>query len=393
MSADAYDVVVVGGGIHGAGIAQAVAAAGHSVLVLEQSSLAAGTSSRSSKLIHGGLRYLETAQFSLVRECLRERAALLRLAPDLVHRVAFHLPVYRETARRSWQLRAGLTAYAVLAGMGHDARFRGLPRRLWDQLDGLETRGLRAVFRYWDAQTDDAALTRAVMSSAQRLGAELRMPARFTGAELDRDGSDIAYHAGSTEHSCRARVLVNAAGPWVERVLAAVRPAIAPLPVALIQGTHLILEGRLCQGIYYLESPRDRRGIFAMPWQTHLLLGTTEHPYQGDPGQVHPLEVERSYLLEALAHYFPAFRQPDRVQILDGFAGLRVLAEDADRPFRRARDVRLQTDRARDPRVLSVYGGKLTAFRATAQRVLARIAPALPARPPRANLDQLPLAP
>src|ERR1700727_928495 len=159
----AFDVVVVGGGIHGAGVLQAAAAAGHKALLIEKGALASGTSSRSSKLIHGGLRYLESGQFALVRESLHERAVHLRIAPDLVQLKAFFIPVYRETRRRPWQLKLGLWMYALLGGFDASMRFGSVPRREWSSLDGLETHGLEAVIRYHDAQTDDASLTRAVV--------------------------------------------------------------------------------------------------------------------------------------------------------------------------------------------------------------------------------------
>src|SRR6185436_2703518 len=171
-----YDLLIIGAGIHVVGVAQAAAAAGYSVLVLEKTALAAGTSSKSSKLIHGGLRYLETGQLRLVRESLREREILLRVAPELVHLVPFYIPVYRRTRRRPWQITVGLSLYAALGGFTSANRFARLARDEWAALDGLETRALQAVFRYHDAQTDDAALTRAVMRSAQSLGAELKMP-------------------------------------------------------------------------------------------------------------------------------------------------------------------------------------------------------------------------
>ena len=162
-----YDLVVIGAGIHGVGVAQAAAAAGYSVLVLEQTGIASATSCRSSKLIHGGLRYLESGQLNLVRESLRERDILLRIAPQLVQLVPFYIPVYRHTARRPWQIRAGLALYAVLGNLRRHAWFAALPRVQWGNLDGLATENLQAVFRYQDAQTDDAALTQAVMRSAQ----------------------------------------------------------------------------------------------------------------------------------------------------------------------------------------------------------------------------------
>ncbi len=387
------DILVIGGGIHGAGMAQAAAAAGHGVRVLEQRALAFGTSSRSSKLIHGGLRYLESAQFALVRECLRERALLLRLAPDLVHLRAFHIPVYGDTTRRPWQLRLGLTLYGLLGGLRQETRFRTLPRSHWDALDGLDTRGLQQVFQYHDAQTDDAALTRAVMHSAQELGARLEMPATFCGAELDEHGVTVHYRRGDREYSCRARVLVNAAGPWAHQVLARVVPQVRPPAVELVQGSHIVLDGRLQRGCYYLEAPRDRRAVFAMPWQGRILVGTTELPYRGDPAQVSPTAGELDYLLETFGHYFPAWRGAGRGQIREAFAGLRVLPAAPGSAFDRPRETLFHVDRAQRPRLLSVFGGKLTAYRATAEKVMARLAASLPVRRPRADTRRLRLVP
>ncbi len=385
-----YDLVVIGGGIHGVGVAQAAAAAGHSVLVLEQNDLAAGTSSRSSKLIHGGLRYLESGQFGVIRECLRERSLLLRLAPDLVRLVPFYTPVFRQTRRRPWQIRIGLSLYGALTGFAPAGRFHQVPPSEWSQLDGLETSGLQAVFHFFDAQTDDALLTRAVMRSAQGLGAELALPARFNQAQLEEDGCRISYLADGREHFCHARVLINAAGPWANEILDRISPAQQPYAVDLVQGAHLILPGRLQRGIYYVEAPQDRRAVFVMPWGEHTLIGTTETPYRGDPAAVRPQPEEQAYLLEVAGHYFPRCRD---VTPLSAFAGLRVLPASGGSPFGRSRETILHTDRSERPRVLSIYGGKLTAYRATAEKVMERLAAALPLRPAVADTRQLPLSP
>ena len=220
MSGADVELVVVGGGIHGVGVAQAAAAAGHSCLLLEERALAAGTSRRSSKLVHGGLRYLESAQLGLVRESLRERELLLRNAPELVRLVPFNVPVYRDTTRPPWKIRAGLSLYALLGGLDRDDRFESLPRERWGELDGLSLEDLRAVFRYHDGQTDDAALTRAVMASARALGAELALPARFLGAARRERGWTVRYDHEGAERTVGCAALVNAAGPWVEEVRA-----------------------------------------------------------------------------------------------------------------------------------------------------------------------------
>lgn len=370
------DLVVVGGGIQGAGVAQAAAAAGHSVLILEQSGIASGTSSRSSKLIHGGLRYLESGQFRLVRECLRERALLLRNAPDLVRLVPHHIPVYRETRRRPATLRAGLTLYALLGGLGSDVRFTSLPRHVWPTLDGLRQEGLQAIYRYFDAQTDDAALTRAVIRSAQNLGARLCLPAAMLDAVASDRGVQVRYRDASGEQALRCAAVVNAAGPWVNAVLESISPLARSADMDWVAGTHIVLPRRLTRGVYYTEAPQDGRAVFIMPWRgNRTLVGTTEHSYRGDPALVAPRAEEIAYLLATVRHYFPDCAHLDPI---DAFAGLRVLPAVAGSAFARPRDTRLHVTHGGC--VLSIYGGKLTAYRATAARVLERLRGALPQR-------------
>ena len=387
---DRYDIVILGAGIHGAGAAQAAAALGYRTLVLEQSSVAGATSSRSSKLIHGGLRYLEQAELGLVRECLQERELLLKLAPDLVRLRRFRIPIYRATRRRPWQLYAGLSLYALLAGLGADSRFRTIPRREWDGLDGLDTGGLKAVFEYQDGQTDDAALTRAVLHSAASLGAELGLPARFLGAERDEERVLIRYEASGVEKACESAVLVNATGPWVAETAARIQPAAPPVAMDLVQGTHLLLDIPARECIYYMEVPEDGRAVFLMPWRGMSLLGTTETLFQGRaPAEVSPLPQEEAYLIEVMRHYFPG----TPFQVTGKFAGLRVLPRDTARPFERGRELILEPDRKDSPRVLHLYGGKLTSYRADSMKVLARLKPSLPKRAPKADTRRLPLVP
>jgi glycerol-3-phosphate dehydrogenase len=381
------DIVVVGAGIQGAGVAQAAAAAGYTVLLVEQTGIASGTSSRSSKLIHGGLRYLESGQFRLVRECLRERALLLRNAPGLVRLTPHYLPVYHETRRRPLLLRAGLSLYAVLGGLHPEVRFCQLPRSAWSNLDGLNQDGLQAVFRYFDAQTDDAALTRAVVSSAQSLGATLLMPASVTGVEMMSGTVRVQYRSAQTDGEVRCQALVNAAGPWVNTVLENVAPRIEPLPMECVAGAHILLPRRLTQGVYYAESPSDGRAVFIMPWHDNkTLVGTTERRYQGDPAHVEASMAEIDYLLASVRHYFPAYAALEPVA---SFAGLRVLPAAEGAAFTRSRDTRLHVTHA--GRVLNVYGGKLTAYRAMAERAVALLRQVLPVRVAKADTRYLSL--
>jgi glycerol-3-phosphate dehydrogenase len=390
-SAD-VDVVVVGAGIHGAGMAQAAAAAGHSVLILEQTEPAAGSSSRSSKLIHGGLRYLETYQLRLVRESLHERTTMLRLAPSLVKLQRFHIPIYRATRRRPWLLNIGLSLYAALAAFRDGAGFGQVPRRLWHTLDGLDTHELEHVYYYHDAQTDDRALTGAVLRSSASLGARLLFPAECLRLDLDDAGATVHFQSEGREQQCRARIVVNAAGPWADRLARRVSPAIPVPHLECVQGTHIILKSAAPAHYYYVESPRDGRAVFVMPWHGQLMVGTTESRFRGDPATVSPTPAELHYLLGVLRHYFPHYRAPDAAELAGSFAGLRVLPSGGGHAFHRSRETLLTTDRPVRPRVLSIYGGKLTTWRAVSERAMSLLAPSLPARRAIARTDELELS-
>ena len=387
MTDPSYEIIIVGGGIQGAGIAQAAAAAGYRVLLLEKQAPAAGTSSRSSKLIHGGLRYLESGQFRLVWEAIREREHLLRLAPDLVRYVPFLIPVYAESLRRPWQIRAGLCVYALLAGLKPQSRFHAIKKTAWRSLDGLRQEGLRAVFSYPDAQTDDTALTRAVLASAAALGAQILYPARFISAARTSRGYRIEYIFNDQSYSCCAQVLVNAGGPWVNRIQDRISPTPPKLEVELVQGTHLHFDQPLSSAIFYGESPRDRRPVFIMPWRQGTLVGTTETVFSGDPDQVEPLLEEIAYLKETLQFYFPHYSG----RLIGSMAGLRVLPQGPGKPSRRSRETILVADENQRPRLIAVYGGKLTTYRATAARVMELACKTLPEKVSIAYTDRLPL--
>lgn len=387
MSDRSWDVIVVGGGIHGAGIAQAVAARGLSVAVLEKTTWASGTSSRSSKLIHGGLRYLQTFQFNLVRESLRERELLLRIAPELVQPQRFLIPLYRNSRFRPWQVRSGLSLYYLLSGLVPHAKFHALKPSQWPDLEGLKTRDLQAVFSYRDAQTDDVLLTRAVLASARDLGATLLCPAELLSARRVQDEYQVTYHHDGEPREARCRYLVNAGGPWVEEV----RQRITPLPqganIDLVQGSHLVLAQPLSRHIYYLESPRDHRAVFVMPWEGNCLVGTTESLHRGSPDTPIPTYDETYYLQEVVSHYFPDYPQ----EIIAQFAGLRVLPHTQSSPFLRSREIRFLMDRPGRSRYLGVYGGKLTGYRATGHKVADHIARELGYRKTGTDTATLPL--
>ncbi|HEX5636692.1 MAG TPA: FAD-dependent oxidoreductase, partial [Gammaproteobacteria bacterium] len=238
-------MIIIGGGIHGAAVAQAASEHNIKVLVLEQfAQPGAATSSKSSKLIHGGLRYLESAQFKLVRECLDERRFLLETHPDLVKLVPFHIPVYSHTSRRPWKIRLGLALYALFSGKG----FRSISRAQWPQLDGLKTDDLENVFQYYDAQTDDKKLTQRTMEQATSKGATLITGAHFDAATCNDATCEVHYHRNDQAHTITGKLLINCAGPWVNDVLDRIQPQPTHRDMELVLGTHIVVAGKLEHG-------------------------------------------------------------------------------------------------------------------------------------------------
>ncbi len=359
-----FDVAVIGGGIQGAGVAQAAAAAGYRTLLVERAEWASATSRASSKLIHGGLRYLESAQLNLVYHSLQERQRLLRNAPQLVKAVRFYIPIYRHTRRRPWQIRAGLSLYALLTGLQPQARFRSVPQAEWSALGGLQQSELQAVFQYWDGQADDAALTRAVVKSAAQLGVHCVSQCELLAAQQIDGGFLLQLRSADTSWSCCARSVVNATGPWVNELLARCTPLPPARALSWVKGSHIVLPASELPGIFYLEAPRDGRAVFVMPWQGKTLVGTTEVEVN-DP-RVEPSADEIDYLLNTVRHYFP--EQP--CDVLESFAGVRVLPASSGRAFSRARESVITQFKAGDAVLLSIYGGKLTTYRHTAEQIV-----------------------
>ena len=387
-----FDVVVIGAGIHGAGVAQAAAAAGYSVLVLEKNKIAAGTSCKSSKLIHGGLRYLESAQFSLVRKSLKERAILCRLAPDLVKLKPFYIPIYKNTSRRPWQIRLGLSLYALLGNLHKVNLFKRVSRKQVKNMDQLEHTDLQKVYQYNDGQTNDVKLTQAVMFSAKQLGAELIFPVSVISVVKNNSGFDVVYSEDSKENHVGAKVVVNAAGPWVNEIHKLVSTDVSSLEVDLVQGTHIIIDVQAPSGIYYLEAA-DQRAVFVMPYEfdgeEKTMVGTTEKLFQGKADDVKPSEEEVSYLLDVYKSYFVSQKSQGNIKVIQQFAGLRVLPKDDGSMFSRPRDTILHWA---IPGLLTLYGGKLTAYRSTSELVIKKIKPLLGKRRRIAHTDQLSLS-
>lgn len=364
------DVLVVGAGIHGAGVAQAAAAQGYSVVVVDKASEAGSeTSSASSKLIHGGLRYLENAEFRLVYECLRERQRLLQNAPHLVRLTPFYIPVYDTHRRRPLWIGLGLSLYWALSGFKRSNRFRRLPRRDWPQL-GCREQNLRAVFQYFDGQTDDQALTKAVLGSAQAMGAECYFATALESVSTV-DGRLQAQLSSGRRVTCRS--LINAAGPWVNQVADAIAGA-DQQSLTWVQGTHILLNRPAPAGCFYLESPRDGRAVFVLPWQDKTLVGTTEKQLGEPIAQTTPDEVE--YLLEVYNSYFTA-ALASHADIEKTYCGIRVLPAEDGSANVRSRETVFTVQQLAGGLYLAIYGGKLTSYRATADKVMLHVNAAL----------------
>ena len=361
-----YDVVVIGGGVQGCGVAQATQASGFSTLVLEKEDWAWATSSRSSKLIHGGLRYLQTGQFQLVRECLAEREWMLDKLPDLVKPNWFVIPLYKGSQHSKWQIYAGLWIYYWLTGLKRHGRFRRIQKKAWGSIPGLKTENLQAVFAYQDAQTDDRALTIAIKNSALRYGATCLAKARFMNATRSADDYRINFEYQGKIYTTHAHMVVNATGPWVNRTLQQFSPTPPIREYDLVQGTHIVVKESINKKCFYLEAPVDGRAVFVMPWKGGTLIGTTETEFVGEPGDTQPLQSEIDYLLATVRHYFPQ----QQLTLQEAFSGVRVLPKSGLLPsFLRSRDVMVDVEEG----LISICGGKLTAWRATAERVLREI--------------------
>jgi glycerol-3-phosphate dehydrogenase len=362
-----FDLLVVGGGINGAGIARDAAGRGLRVLLVEQDDLAAHTSSASTKLIHGGLRYLEYYEFSLVRKALREREVLLRAAPHLIRPLRFVMP-HMPNLRPAWMIRLGLFLYDHLgrrellpASRGIDMRRHAAGTPLIDSI--------RRGFVYSDAWVDDARLVVLNALGAQEDGATIMTRTRLTGASRDEN----AWHAqlqrrdGSTLN-VSARAIVNAAGPWVASLLNGALGTPSQYNVRLVKGSHIVTRKLFDHDHAYIFQNPDKRIIFAIPYEhDYTLIGTTDLEFRGNAADVRISPEEIGYLCESANRYFKHAIAP--ADVVWTYSGVRPLLDgDSDNPSAVTRDYHLELDAGpgRAP-LLSVFGGKITTFRKLAE--------------------------
>jgi glycerol-3-phosphate dehydrogenase len=387
---EVFDVLVIGGGITGAGIALDASARGLRTALVEKRDFAAGTSSRSTKLIHGGLRYLEHLDFLLVREGLRERAVLTRIAPHLVDPFPFVVPIYRNNERNydhPLKMRAGLVLYDLLAGRYGFGNHRHLSYdealKLAPQLD---RQGLKGAFLYYDALTDDARLVIEVIKAAHELGSSIANYTCVTGFIKDEQGkvagARLRDELTGDEFTARSRIVINATGVWMNDVagLASRSGAEPPKHLRPSKGIHLTVPaGRLPVGSAWLiPSLKEHRFYFVVPWHGRVNIGTTDNDYAGDKDSPHAENDEVIELLDAINAYFPAARLKPS-DVISSWAGLRPLI--SDKKARKTADISRKEELFEtEGGLISISGGKLTTYRLMAERTVSLAAQRLSER-------------
>ncbi|HEX4388375.1 MAG TPA: glycerol-3-phosphate dehydrogenase [Steroidobacteraceae bacterium] len=360
----AFDLLIVGGGINGCGIARDAAGRGLKVLLCEQDDLAAHTSSASTKLIHGGLRYLEDFHFRLVRKALREREILLAAAPHITRPLHFIMP-HDAHLRPAWMIRAGLFLYDHLAPRAHLAASGAVDLRT--HIAGAPLKAsYRRGFVYSDGQVDDSRLVVLNALDARTRGAQILTRVRCEALTPHGTGWSARLRGAGALALIQARAVVNGSGPWVSEFLTEATPVRARHQVRLVKGSHIVVPRLFAHRFAYIFQNEDRRIVFAIPYEHDFtLLGTTDLDYRGDPAAVAIDPDETRYLCALANRYFR--RQITPESVVWSYSGVRpLLADEASDPMSVTRDYALELDRAPAP-LLSVFGGKITTYRRLAE--------------------------
>jgi len=371
-----YDLLIIGGGINGAGIAADASGRGLKVLLCEQNDLASATSSNSSKLIHGGLRYLENYQFRLVREALREREVLLKKAPHIMWPLSFRLP-HQAHLRSPWMIRVGLFIYDHLAWRNTLPASKAIEFNSDSVLNSSITQG----FEYADGWVDDARLVILNAQAAHNLGATIATRTRCIKATRNADYWDVTLEQqASRQHlNIKAKSVVNAAGPWVASLFEDVFTQPTPHTVRLVKGSHIVVPRIHSQPVAYILQNEDNRIVFVIPYeQDYSLIGTTDEEYTGDITDVKISEQEIEYLISITNHYF---KKPiSEADIVHTFSGVRPLLDDKSTDAQAVtRDYKLILNNEADHApLLSVFGGKITTYRKLAENAVNKLAPFYP---------------
>lgn len=376
MSQSTVDLAVIGGGINGAGIAADAAGRGLSVHLVEQNDFASATSSASSKLIHGGLRYLEHYEFRLVREALAERERLLKKAPHIIHPMRFILP-HRPHLRPSWMIRSGLFLYDHLSSRKELAGSATVHFDEESPLIGEITHG----FEYSDCWVDDARLVLLNLKAAQEKGAVVQNYTQCIQARPINGLWHLVMENTLTgqQYNLRARSMINAAGPWAQSFLQEALNRTSPRNIRLIKGSHIIVPKQYDMERAFILQNEDKRVVFVIPYLNDFtLIGTTDKPYQGDPSEVTIEQDETDYLLAVYNRHFRHHLSQE--DIVSSYSGVRPLCDDeSDDPSAMSRDYTLELESiASKAPLLSIFGGKITTYRKLAEAALHQLRPYFP---------------
>lgn len=373
---DRFDLCIIGGGITGAGIAMNASLRGLRVVLIEKSDFAAGTSSKSSKLVHGGFRYLAQFEFGLVREALVERYYLINLAPHLVSRLPTIFPIYEDSEAGFWKVKAGMLLYDLLSGSRNIGKHKMLSaKRLSGLMPELRKDGLRGGAQYFDARADDSRLVMAAIQSATLAGCEAISYFAAVRFEM-KDGSVSAVHArdelDGSEHVIQAGTFVNAAGPWSDDVRS-LADGPSQKRLRATKGIHLVLSRKRIPINYaaMILSSLDGRPLFAIPWDDFVVLGTTDTDFSGSLEEICATPDDAAYLLDSFGHYFPELHLGDQ-DIISSFAGLRPLTAQQGKS---TSEVSREHEIFESPgNVFNIIGGKLTTFRPMARDLMKLVA-------------------
>jgi len=373
------DIFVIGGGINGAAVARDAVGRGFSVMLAEAEDYASATSSSSSKLIHGGLRYLENYEFGLVRESLHERETMLKIAPHICFPLRFLVPITKTQKRPAWIVRIGLMLYDFLSGAKLLARSGALSKAQISALPRLKKDNLTAVLHYPDCWIDDARLVLSTLMDARERGADISNYRRVDRITPTDNGYQIELTERSTKRTVNAQYVINAAGPWANEVLDNTQGPFPRSGLRLVRGSHIVLKmpDPVEHDAYTLQS-RDGRVIFTLPWlnSRFLIIGTTDRPQQKGPRNAKCSDEERDYLLQAYNRYFTQPGEPATAKdVVWTWAGVRPLIDDGeDNPSKVTRESRLAVQKNGTGAFVTIYGGKLTTHRKLGEKVMSELA-------------------
>ncbi|MEE9574025.1 MAG: glycerol-3-phosphate dehydrogenase/oxidase [Candidatus Neomarinimicrobiota bacterium] len=360
------DIIILGAGINGCGIARELAMSGKNVTVIDKSTIGSGTSSKSSRLIHGGLRYLETLQFKLVHEALIDRQELLRIYPDLVKMKSFYIPIYKPSPRPAWMIWFGLKFYDLLSARNKEYQSRVIPRKQFSvHAESFKQEGLKAIFHYYDAKTNDLQLTQRVARDAIENGANFYENISTSNINNDKEYFTVQTNQGNFA----AQILINATGPWIDEVNQKFNFP-AKFTIRKISGIHITLDGLLTNDLMFMQT-KQKRIFFVIPEPNNnqTLIGTTEREESDSIDNVSIKEADILYLIENINNYLKPGFQILRKNIKDTFIGVRPLVAEADNPTNLSREYELEMNIFGNTTLLHVFGGKLTTYLSLARKV------------------------